>query len=71
MNNFVSISWKQARQMVENNELEIIGSNLSQINNQGEFSITPDKAKLYKRRHSSSKVVFDLIAQKSPTEAGR
>jgi hypothetical protein len=61
---FFSISWKDAKALVESGKLKIIGSNLGQINNQGEFTITADQKKLYKRRNSASKVIFDLIAKK-------
>ena len=59
---FLSINWKEAQALVESGKLEAIGSNLSQINNQGEYTISADKKNLYKRRHTSSKVIFDLIA---------
>ena len=61
--NYLSINWEEAKQMVEQGKLKAIGSNLSQINNQGEYSISTDRTKLYKRRHSAAKVVFDLIAK--------
>lgn len=61
--NFFAINWKDAKALVESKKLKIIGSNLSQINNQGEYTITADQKKLYKRRHSASKVIFDLIAK--------
>ena len=61
--NFFSINWKEAKVLVESKKLKIIGANLSQINNQGEYTITSDGTKLYKRRHSASKVIFDLIAK--------
>lgn len=61
--NFFAITWKDAKALVESKKLKIIGSNLSQINNQGEYTITADQKKLYKRRHSASKVIFDLIAK--------
>jgi hypothetical protein len=61
---FYGISWKEAKQMVESGELQIIGSNLGQINNQGEFTLNREKTKLYKRRHTAAKAHYDLIAQK-------
>jgi hypothetical protein len=61
--NFFAITWKDAKALVESGKLKAIGSNLSQINNQGEFTITADQKKLYKRRHTASKVIFDLIAK--------
>jgi len=61
--NFFSINYKEAKQLVESGRLKIIGSNLAQINNQGEYTISADSKKLYKRRHTASKVIFDLIAK--------
>ena len=61
--NFFAINWKDAKALVETGKLKIIGSNIGQINNQGEFTITADQKKLYKRRHTASKVIFDLIAK--------
>lgn len=60
--NFLSINWKEAKALVESGKLKAIGSNLSQINNQGEYTISADQKKLYKRRHTASKAMFDLIA---------
>lgn len=60
---FFSINWKEAKALVESGKLKAIGSNLSQINNQGEYTISADQKNLYKRRHTASKVVFDLIAK--------
>ena len=60
---FFSINWKEAKSLVESGKLKAIGSNLSQINNQGEYTISTDQKNLYKRRHTSSKVIFDLIAK--------
>ena len=59
-----SISWKEAKGLVESGKLQAIGSNFAQINNQGEYTISDDQQKLYKRRHSSAKAIFDLIAEK-------
>lgn len=63
MKTFTSINWKDAKNLVESGELKAIGANLSQINNQGEYTLSADKNKLYRRRHTASKVVFDLIAK--------
>lgn len=60
---FFSINWKEAKALVESGKLKAIGSNLSQINNQGEYTISADQKNLYKRRHTESKVIFDLIAK--------
>ena len=62
---FYRIDWKEGKQMVESGELQIIGSNFSQINNQGEFTLNEEKTKLYKRRHTAVKAHYDLIAQKA------
>lgn len=61
---FYTIDYKEAKQMVVSGELQIIGSNLGQINNQGEFTLNKEKTKLYKRRHTAVKAMYDLIAQK-------
>ena len=61
---FYGINWKEAKQMVESGELQIIGSNLGQINNQGEFTLNKEKTRLYKRRHTSARAHYDLIAKK-------
>jgi len=61
--NFFAIDWKEAKRLVESGKLKAIGSNLSQINNQGEYTISADSKKLYKRRHTASTVIFDLIAK--------
>lgn len=63
-NTFFSINWKEARNLILSGQLTIIGNNMSQINNQGEYTISSDGSKLYKRRHSASKIIFDLIAKK-------
>lgn len=60
---FISVNWKDAKEMIDNGELVIIGSNYSQINNQGEYTLSADGKKMYKRRHTASKVIFDLIAE--------
>jgi hypothetical protein len=60
----IRIDWKQAKELVETGELQIIGSNLGQINNQGEFLISKDNTRLYKRRHTANRLTFDLIAKK-------
>lgn len=61
--NFLSIDWKLAKQLIQTGQLKAIGTNLGQINNQGEYTISADQKKLYKRRHSASKIIFDLIAK--------
>lgn len=60
---FKSINWKEAKELVLSGALKAIGSNLGQINNQGEFTISEDGLRLYKRRHSASSAIFDLIAK--------
>jgi len=62
--NFITINWKEAKEIVESGKLQIIGSNFGQINNQGEFTISIDGLRLYKRRHSARKAIYDLIAKK-------
>lgn len=59
-----TINWKEAKNLVESNQLTAIGSNLSQINNQGEYTLSEDGRNLYKRRHSATKAIYDLIAKK-------
>ena len=61
---FFAINWKDAKEMVESGQLTIIGSNIHQINNQGEYTITADKTRLFKRRHSAATIIFDIIAHK-------
>lgn len=61
---FLSIDWKLAKELVESGQLNAIGSNIHQINNQGEFTINVEKTKLYKRRHTAKKSIYDLIAVK-------
>lgn len=61
---FSSINWKKAKNLIDTNQLTVIGGNYSQINNQGEFTISTDGSKLYKRRHTAFKAIFDLIAKK-------
>lgn len=61
---FISITWRKALELVNSGELKIIGSNLHQINNQGEFTMSKDGKSLYKRRHSANKAIYDLIANK-------
>lgn len=63
-NNFIAIDWKEAKQLVESSQLTPIGSNLGQINNQGEYTISFDGGRLYKRRHTAPIAIYDLIAQK-------
>jgi hypothetical protein len=58
-----SIDWKKALALIESGKLKPIGSNLSQINNQGEYYISKDETKLYKRRHTAGKSINDLIAE--------
>ena len=65
MENYTSIEWKEAKTLIDNGTLQIIGSNYSQINNQGEFSLSENGEKLFKRRHTSSKSTYDLIAKKN------
>lgn len=60
--NFLSINWKEAKALINSGELKAMGTNQFQINNQGEYLATPDKMKVYKIRHTASKVMFDLIA---------
>lgn len=64
MNNskFISINYKEALSLIDSGKLKAIGANRSQINNQGEYSISADNSKLYKRRHTANKSIFDLIA---------
>lgn len=60
----IRIDWKEAKSLVESGQFQIIGSNLGQINNQGEFTINKEGTKLYKRRHTASRAIYDLIAKK-------
>lgn len=61
--NLLSINWKDAKELVLSGKLNAIGSNLGQINNQGEFYINPEKTHLYKRRNSANRCIIDLIAK--------
>jgi hypothetical protein len=62
MENFKSINWKEAKELVLTGKLKAVGTALFQINNQGEFTINEAGSKLYKRRHSASVAKYDLIA---------
>ena len=57
-----AIGWNKAKSLIDNGTLQIIGSNYSQINNQGEFTLSENGKKLFKRRHTASKSMYDLIA---------
>lgn len=59
---FITIKWKEAKELVESGRLNAIGSNLGQINNQGEYTISRDGKRLYKRRHTASIAKYDVIA---------
>lgn len=63
MEKFIGINWKEAKKLIESNQFKIIGSNLSQINNQGEYTLSEDGKRLYKRRHTAAKAIYDLIAK--------
>lgn len=60
MTQFTLINYKEVLSMINNGKALLQGNNLSQINNQGEY--TTKGGKIYKRRYSSSKIVFDVIA---------
>jgi hypothetical protein len=62
-NKFYSINWKDAKALVENGTLTIIGGNEPNINNQGEYTLSADGKKLYKRRWSAIKPTYDIIAE--------
>ena len=61
---FFSISHKEVKQLIESGEFSAIGSNLYQVNNQGEYTINEDGNKIYKRRNNATRAHFDLIATK-------
>lgn len=61
--NFITIDWKEAKNMIVSGQLKAIGSNLGQINNQGEYTISRDGQRLYKRRFSAVSAMYDLIAK--------
>lgn len=63
MKKFTSINWKEAKELVASGKLNIIGNNLGQINNQGEFTLSIDGKRLYKRRHTAAIAHYDLIAK--------
>lgn len=60
---YKSISWRDAKALIDDGIFEIIGSNYGQINNQGEYRLEQGE-KLFKRRHTAASVIFDLLAQK-------
>lgn len=63
-NNFLSINWKEAKQLVDSGKLQAIGErNYGQIHNQGEYAISTDGNRLYKRSFSSPKADYYLIAK--------
>lgn len=61
---FFSIGYKEVKYLLDSLELKAIGSNYSQVNNQGEYTINEEGTKIYKRRHTAAKVCYDLIAEK-------
>lgn len=67
---FTSINWKDAKELIVSGKMKAIGSSLGQINNQGEYTLSEDGQRLYKRRHTAAKAMYDLIAKNDPTEAG-
>jgi hypothetical protein len=60
---FKSINYKEVLSMIADGKLKAIGSIIHQVNNQGEFTINTEETKVYKRRHTASKSIYDLIAQ--------
>jgi len=64
MEKYKGINWKDAKALIDNKALQIIGSNYHQINNQGEFTLSENGEKLFKRRHTAPKAIYDLIAKK-------
>lgn len=63
MEKFISITHKDVKSLIDAGTLKVIGGNAGQINNQGEFTISKDGNKIYKRRHTARKAMYDLIAQ--------
>ena len=63
MEKYQGINWKDAKALIDNKVLQIIGSNYHQINNQGEFALSENGEKLFKRRHTAAKAMYDLIAK--------
>lgn len=57
---FFRIDWKEAKELITSGEMEAIGSNLGQIHNQGEYTISADGKNLYKRR--TGLAFYDKIA---------
>ena len=66
MGKFTSLDWKEVKKLIDSKELEIIGGNYGQINNQGEFTINSTRDKVFKRRHTARNVMYDLIAWIKP-----
>jgi hypothetical protein len=64
MNNskFLSINWKDAKQLIDDGKLIATHRNYGQIHNQGEYTISADGNRLYKRSLSSPKSQYYLIA---------
>ena len=64
MNNtkFLSINWKDAKKLIDDGKLNATPRNYGQINNQGEYTISADGNRLYKRSLITPKCVYYLIA---------
>lgn len=58
------INWATAKKLVTSGELTAIGSNLGQINPSGEYYLSADKNRLYKKRNSAPRFIADVIAKK-------
>lgn len=56
---FKTINWKEVKELCDSKLFACIGTAYFQINNQGEFTISLDQTRIYKRRNSS----YDLIAK--------
>lgn len=61
---FLSIGNKEVKSLLDSGAFKAIGSNYFQVNNQGEYTISADGNKIYKRRYTSATAHFDLIANK-------
>lgn len=58
------IDYKEVKKLMESKEIPAIGSNIYQVNNQSEYTINEERTKIWKRRHTASKAIYDLIASK-------